>query len=45
MKTAIFYFSGIYAINFQSKDHKVPFNVYINGALATSYTSTTQSKN
>lgn len=35
-------FAGTYAVNFQSKGNQIPFNVYINGELATSYASTTQ---
>lgn len=35
-------FAGTYSVNFQSKGNKVPFNVYINGELATSFAATTQ---
>lgn len=34
-------FAGTYTVSFQSKGNNVPFNVYINGQLATSYVSTT----
>lgn len=35
-------FEGTYTVRFQSKDNTVPFNVYINGELATSYASLNQ---
>ena len=34
-------FAGTYTVSFQSKSIKVPFNIYINGELATSYAATT----